>query len=208
MARVMGDTLLDAAHGVAYPSEPGSTVHCVPIRPNFVKVMVDLVVDGFKLLPVPVPVPDEITILQDSVGTSIQWPKKDVVLLEQPSSQSASQACEKNPTPMELVADLPSVVESVVTPPEEHDVVATTHQEKAIAKPSEQKEKHEKGEKRSRSGKSKSKSIKSKGSAKSGISVSPPSPPLMELARRFVNGEPMVTEQEFASLSTACQRLH
>ena len=85
----MGDNLLDAAFGVTYPSEPGSTVHFVPLRPNFVKVMVDYVVDGFKLLPVPVPVPDEITILQDFVGTLIQWPKKDVVLLEQPSSQSA-----------------------------------------------------------------------------------------------------------------------
>ena len=210
MARVMGDILLDAAHGVAHPSEPASTLHCVPLRPNFVKVMVDYVVDGFKLLPVPVPVPDEITILQESVGTFIQWPKKDVVLLEQPSSQSASQPCEKNPTPMELVLDLPGVVESVVTPPEDHDVVVITHQEKAIDMPSEQKEKHEKGEKRSRSGKSKSKSksIKSKGSAKSGMSVSPPSPPPMELARKFVNGEPMVTDQEFASLSTACQRLH
>ena len=114
---------------------------------------------------------------------------------------------------MELVAEtvhanLPDVVESVVPPPEEHAIVATTHQEMTIAKPSEQKEKHEKSEKRSRSGKSKSKSIKSKGSAKSGMSVSPPSPPLMELARKFVNGEPMVTEEEFESLSTACQRLH
>ena len=51
----MGDNLLDAIFGVAHLSEPGSMVHCVPLRPNFVKVMVDYVVDGFKLLSVPVP---------------------------------------------------------------------------------------------------------------------------------------------------------
>ena len=108
MARVAGDVSLDAAFGIAYPNKAGTLLHGRPIAPNYQKVHVDDVVEGFKQLPLAMPPNDEITVLHQTVGTFIQWPKRDIKLLNKPTSHGASHPPsplipEKNPRPMELV---------------------------------------------------------------------------------------------------------
>ena len=59
----MGDVTLDAAFEIAYPTEAGTLLQGRPVAPNFQKVHVDDVVEGFKELPIAMPPNDEITVL-------------------------------------------------------------------------------------------------------------------------------------------------
>lgn len=228
LARVAGDVSLDAAFGIAYPKDAGTLLHGRPIAPNFQKVHVDDVVEGFKELPLAMPPNDEITVLHQTVGTFIQWPKRDIKLLVRPASQSASHSesariPEVNPTLMALVAaaqraDNPP--SSLVKPAE--PAPATSIGAKEVLQmrlvPSPVKHTYAKGTSNTGKGRSRSSAPKtSKGSKKSKalaiveeLGFDPDRVddlPFAPLARRFVNGQVFVTPEDISN-SMACQRLH
>ena len=84
LLRLVGDVPVQAASGMAYPCNEGDIQHGTPMEQGNTKVTVDNVHDLFKSIPLPFPPNDEVTMLGHAVGTFIQWPKKDIVLIDRP----------------------------------------------------------------------------------------------------------------------------
>jgi hypothetical protein len=62
---------LTVAKGIVHPGAGG--------RPDHVPVQVDLVMEGWTRVPLPVPT-EEMTVLDDARGSIIQWPQTQIML--------------------------------------------------------------------------------------------------------------------------------
>ena len=82
LLRLVGDVPIEAAAGMAYPCKEGDILHGVMMERGNTKVTVDRVHDTFSCVPLPFSPNDEVTMLGHAVGTFIQWPKKDIVLVD------------------------------------------------------------------------------------------------------------------------------
>ena len=67
--------LKHVATGERYPTEPGMTVHCVPLRDGCAKVKIDIVKDTAKGLALPVE-EQEIANLGQAQDNFVQWPEE------------------------------------------------------------------------------------------------------------------------------------
>lgn len=65
------------AKGVVHPL--AKSVHNTPLRPDHACVQVELVVDGWQRVPLPVPT-DDAFVLDDARMSFVQWPKSQIVL--------------------------------------------------------------------------------------------------------------------------------
>ncbi|KAJ9552586.1 hypothetical protein OSB04_016631 [Centaurea solstitialis] len=74
------------ANGMTYPLVD-SVVYGVPLQDGFIKVLVDLVINGWEDFELPVPLPnDGIETLGQALGKFIQWEQEYVVLQQAPST--------------------------------------------------------------------------------------------------------------------------
>lgn len=69
--------VFDAAIGSTFGSKGNATLHGKAIKPGHIKVKVEIVFDEFHTTPLPVPIPEyDIMLLDDAIGTFVQWPTK------------------------------------------------------------------------------------------------------------------------------------
>ena len=73
-----GEMNQKCATGMVFPYNDG-LIHSRPLHENHLKVMIQVVEERFKGLPVPV-MTDEVNFLEKAIGTVIQWPKIAIVL--------------------------------------------------------------------------------------------------------------------------------
>ncbi|CAI9276142.1 unnamed protein product [Lactuca saligna] len=84
-----GDMNQKCARGMVFPYNDG-LIHSVPLRENHLKVMIDNIDERYKGIPIPV-MTNEVDILEDAVGTVIQWPRIAIVLSKEQQSKVPSQ---------------------------------------------------------------------------------------------------------------------
>ena len=104
LLRLVGDVPVQAASGMAYPCNEGDILHGTPMERGNTKVNIDNVHDLFKSIPLPFSPNDEVTLLGHAIGTFIQWPKKDIVLIDRAPSSVQPQEPHDEPvgaTPLE-----------------------------------------------------------------------------------------------------------
>ena len=62
-------------------------LHGVMLQAEFARVQVDKIIETFANCPLPnVQEGDEMQKIGDAVGSFVQWPKKDIILLSLPSA--------------------------------------------------------------------------------------------------------------------------
>nr|KAJ0224537.1 hypothetical protein LSAT_V11C100047740 [Lactuca sativa] len=84
-----GDMNQKCARGMVFPYNDG-LIHSVPLHENHLKVMIDNIDERYKGISVPV-MTNEVGILEDAVGTVIQWPRIAIVLSKEQQSKVPSQ---------------------------------------------------------------------------------------------------------------------
>src|SRR5438132_8591821 len=66
-------------------------LHGVILQAEFARVQVDKIIETFANCPLPnVQEGDEMQTIGDAVGSFVQWPKKDIILLSVPSATGCS----------------------------------------------------------------------------------------------------------------------
>ena len=66
-------------------------LHGVPLEAKFARVQVDKIIETFANCPLPnMQEGDEKQTIGDAVGSFVQWPKKDIILLSLPSCTGCS----------------------------------------------------------------------------------------------------------------------
>src|SRR6266498_5149089 len=66
-------------------------LHGVQLEAEFARVQVDKIIETFANYPLPnMQEGDEMQTISDAVGSSVQWPKKDIILLSLPSGTGCS----------------------------------------------------------------------------------------------------------------------
>ena len=66
-------------------------LHGVPLAAEFARVQVDNIIETFANCPLPnVREGDEMQTIGDATGSSVQWPKKDIILLSLSSGTGCS----------------------------------------------------------------------------------------------------------------------
>lgn len=85
------------AHGQVFPMPEGAILHCVPMREHHAKVQVDLVLNEYSDVLVPVPPEAELTKLGQCKNYFIQWPKSQIILSAAASPRTAPSS--NNPSP-------------------------------------------------------------------------------------------------------------
>ena len=99
-------------------------VHGTPMERGNTKVTVDDVHDLFKSIPLKFPPNDEVTMLGQAIGTFIQWPKKDIVLLDrrppsvhglEPQDETLGALLEREPS-VEAAPERPTHLHPEVSP--------------------------------------------------------------------------------------------
>ena len=81
MTNDFGDRVEICAFGRVHPTGPNETVHHEPLRPNYMRVQIEQIVDGCGLLPLPVPTKD-FDVLSRALCSFVQWPNKNIILGE------------------------------------------------------------------------------------------------------------------------------
>ncbi|CAH1444016.1 unnamed protein product [Lactuca virosa] len=84
-----GDMNQKCARGMVFPYNDG-LIHSLPLRENHLKVMIDNIDESYKGVPIPV-MTNEVGILEDAVGTVIQWSRIAIVLSKEQQSKAPSQ---------------------------------------------------------------------------------------------------------------------
>ena len=165
-------------------------LHGVMLQAEFARVQVDKIIETFANCPLPnVQEGDEMQKIGDAVGSFVQWPKKDIILLSLPSDTGCSPSD---------VPTLPEEVEQEVRSPQMPDSslslpslphVESSHSDRTQSKSV---------------GTSKVRATRSKKCAlmkKSDIEF-----PMAEVARKYEAGKPMVDNP--VALGIACWKLH
>ena len=165
-------------------------LHGVMLQAEFARVQVDKIIETFANCPLPnVQEGDEMQKIGDAVGSFVQWPKKDIILLSLPSGTG----CLPSDAPT-----LPEEVEQEVRSKETSDcslsLPAVPHVESSHSDRTESKSV---GTSRVRATRSKKCALMNKKDIEF---------PMAEVARKYEAGKPMVDNA--AELGIACRKLH
>ena len=165
-------------------------LHGVMLQAEFARVQVDKIIETFANCPLPnVQEGDEMQKIGDAVGSFVQWPKKDIILLSLPSGTG----CLPSDAPT-----LPEEVEQEVRSKETSDFslslpvvphVGSSHSDRTESKSV--------GTSRVRATRSKKCALMNKKDIEF---------PMAEVARKYEAGKPMVDNA--AELGIACRKLH
>jgi hypothetical protein len=112
LARLECGDGIEAARGLAYPTQEGALIDGRPVERDNAKVTVQHVEKVFEPMKLRFHLNSEISLLGHALGRDIQWPRRDIIVDEDPSVSLGDNALtEKNEEPetdTPLLHELPS----------------------------------------------------------------------------------------------------
>src|SRR5438105_5180302 len=73
---------MDTSFEITLSSSAGMMLHGVQLEAEFARVQVDKIIETFANCPLPnMQEGDEMQTIGDAIGSFVQWPKKDIILL-------------------------------------------------------------------------------------------------------------------------------